>query len=243
MAEQVVITRPRDEAGRLARQLEARGYEPLIEPILEIVSLDVALPQLDPYSALVFTSANGVRAFAALSSQRDLPAYAVGSGTAAVLREAGFRTVRDAAGDAAGLADLIHRTRQCGPVLHLSGRAVARDLGSLLAPAGIRVDRVALYDAQPAAALSQDLTQALYACTVGNVLFFSARTATIFGTLVSEAGLGQMVGSVTACCLSGQVAAAAACLFWKRVAVAELPTTEALLALLPFAEGAVSHGC
>jgi uroporphyrinogen-III synthase len=238
---QIVVTRPRDEAETLARRLADRGYEALIAPMMEIVAVDTVLPPLDDYQALAFTSANGVRIFAARSARRDLPAYAVGASTAGALRRAGFQTIRQSAGDAGALAELIERSG-ADSILHLSGRAVARDLAALLAPAGIEVDRAVLYDARPIAALPPDLAGALYACTIGHVLFFSARTAAIFGTLVGAAGLTEMVGSISAYCFSAEVAAQAARLPWKRVAVAERPTTASLVALLPVADGTNSDG-
>jgi uroporphyrinogen-III synthase len=233
----VVITRPRDEAEPLACELEQRGYATLVEPLLDIVVLPAAVPPLGPYRALAFTSVNGVRAFADKCADRSLPAYAVGARTAAALRQAGFRDVRDAGGDARALAALI--LRDLGPndsVLHPSGVAVAQDLAAFVQSSGIRIDRLPLYDAQPAKALSSALVAALYARTVGHVLFFSARTAATFGTLVQEAGLVDIMGPCTALCLSDAVAAAARALPWAGVAVACAPTKAALLSLLPAAE-------
>jgi hypothetical protein len=51
--------------------------------------------------------------------------------------------------------------------------------------------------------------------------------------LVNKSGFAGMVRSVTAQCLSGEVAAAAACLPWQHVRIAATPTADALLALLP----------
>ena len=94
MTGQVVITRPRDDAAGLAAELTARGYDTLIEPMLNIVPLPVAIPELGRYRALAFTSSNGVRVFADRSADRSLPAYAVGGRTADSLRKAGFTDVR-----------------------------------------------------------------------------------------------------------------------------------------------------
>jgi uroporphyrinogen-III synthase len=234
MTRLVVITRPRDQAEPIATELSARRYAVLVEPMLEIVPLKPALPQVGSCTALAFTSANGVHAFAELSPERALPAYAVGESTASALKTAGFRDIREASGDAAGVAALICSTLgNNGPVLHASGRAVARDLAALLEPAGIVVQRIALYDAAPAQSLSKDLVSALYARTIDSVLFFSARTARTFGTLVMKSGLGSMVSASTALCLSEAVAAEARALPWRAVAVAEQPTAGSLLSLLP----------
>jgi len=230
----VVITRPRDEAEALAAELTARGYQTLVEPMLDIAPLPVAIPSLAQYAALVFTSANGARIFAQKSGERALPAYAVGGRTAETLRSAGFSDVRDASGDAATLVTLIERSLgNRGPVLHISGRDVAHDVGGLLAPAQIAVDRLIVYEAVAAIEFSPDLVVALYACTVNHVLFFSVRTAGTFGTLLRERGLTHMVSSSSALCLSPQVAAEAGKLPWRDVETALVPTAGALTALLP----------
>jgi uroporphyrinogen-III synthase len=232
MTVQVVVTRPRDESGALAEEIARLGFTPLIAPMLAVEMLPATLPDLSGYAALAFTSANGVRAFAQLSAERAMPAYAVGDATASVLDQAGFADIRPAGGDAEALAALIAGATDRRPVLHVSGHVVARDLGILLAPSGIAVDRVALYEAKPASILPADLVDGLYACTVGYVLFYSARTAMIFGTLVNASGLTEMVRATTAICLSAPVAAEASALPWSRVKIAAHPRTRDVLACL-----------
>jgi uroporphyrinogen-III synthase len=230
----VVITRPREEAEALAAILSARGYETLIEPMLDIAPLPVSIPPLAKYTALVFTSANGARIFARKSSERALPAYAVGGRSAEALRDAGFSDVRAGSGNAEALAALIERDLgNRGPILHISGRDVAHDIGALLTPAHIAVDRLVAYEAVAVSELSPALVAALYACTVNHVLFFSVRTAGAFGTLLRERGLTHMIGSSSALCLSSQIAAEAEKLPWRSVEIASKPTAEALIAFLP----------
>jgi uroporphyrinogen-III synthase len=233
MSPRVVVTRPVDEAQGLAEELAQRGYEPLVAPMLAIEFLKAPVPPLAGYSALAFTSANGVRAFVAQCDERDMPVYAVGDQTARALAAAGFGDVRSADGDAEALASMIAADRLTRPILHVSGKAIARDLGTLLAPAGVRVDRVELYDSRTATMLPSSLVAALSACTVTYVLFFSTRTASAFGTLVKGAGLTPTVRSTTAICLSSQVASGASGLPWMRVEVARRPRMLDMLALLP----------
>ena len=234
MTGKIVITRPRDEAVGLAAELSARGYDTLVEPMLELVPLPAVIPDLRAYRALVFTSANGVRSFASLSADRSLPAYAVGMRTADSLHAAGFADVRGSSGDAGLLAEFVGETLgNTGPVLHVSALDVARDLDSLLVPAGIAVDALALYEAVPAQDFSKPLVDALYACTIDSVLFFSTRTAATFGTLAHKLGLAEMITSISALCLSSQVAAEAEKLPWRTVMTAPEPMAQSLVALLP----------
>jgi uroporphyrinogen-III synthase len=230
----IVVTRPQAEAETLALKLKALGYRPLVEPLLEIVPLAVSLPPLEPYRALVFTSANGVRAFADLSAVRHLPVYAVGGATSAALRLAGFALIHEADGDAAALAEMIGKSIPAyTSILHLSGTVVAQDIAPLLAGRNIVVDRASLYEARPVTTLSPFLIEALYACTVKGVLLFSARTARVFATLLVEHGLMEVAGSISVYCLSSAVAAKIAHIPWKHIGIAAKPTSESLLTQLP----------
>ncbi len=233
MSGSVLVTRPADEAETLAAAVAAKGYAVMIEPLLRIVNRAVAPPP-DSYHALAFTSANGVRAFAALSGERAKPAYAVGGTTASALRSAGFADVRDAGGDAEILARLIAQSAGPGArVLHPSGAAVAGDLPGALGRAGITLENLVVYDAVAAERLSDALVQALYACTIGHVLLFSARTAAHFGTLTARAGLAEKMRATTALCLSDAVAREARRIAWRQVGVARTKTSQSLLDLLP----------
>lgn len=202
--------------------------------MLKIVPLRPAIPELRRYGALIFTSANGVRSFAALSDTRDIPAYAVGSATESALRALAFREILTGPGNAPELADLIaDRFHSEKPLLHLAGGIVAADFAQLLLPSGIRVEKLAVYDAIATETLSEALESALYACTISHVLFFSPRTASVFGTLVGAKDLSVGLTSSTALCLSAAVASEIRDLPWLRIAVADRPSSESLLQLLP----------
>ena len=67
-----LVTRPRAEAASLAEALAARGIAALLEPLLDIRYRDLGDPlDLAGVQAVLCTSANGVRAFARLSEERD----------------------------------------------------------------------------------------------------------------------------------------------------------------------------
>ncbi|HYV87158.1 MAG TPA: uroporphyrinogen-III synthase, partial [Candidatus Polarisedimenticolia bacterium] len=134
MSGKILITRPEEDAKPLADALAARGISTLIEPLLAIrVLADAAGPlaeDLAGVQAILFTSANGVRAFGELSARRDIGVLAVGDATAAMARSAGFTAVESAAGD---VGDLVRLTKQRlkpegGPLFHAAGSAVAGDL-------------------------------------------------------------------------------------------------------------------
>jgi uroporphyrinogen III methyltransferase/synthase len=59
----VVVTRAREQASELRAQLESLGAEVIELPTIAIEALPFSMPRLDPYSWIVFTSANGVKSF------------------------------------------------------------------------------------------------------------------------------------------------------------------------------------
>ncbi|QJE73211.1 uroporphyrinogen-III synthase [Aerophototrophica crusticola] len=231
----VLVTRPRPEADSTAAAVAALGHRALVEPLLDIRLLPLPGLELDGLQGVVATSVNGVRALAGATDVRSLPLYAVGGKTAAMARDAGFASVVEGGGDAASLAGLLARTLdpRAGPLLHVSGADVAADLGALLAPAGIGVRRVVGYQAVAAGRLSPDVQLALAEGRIGAALFFSPRTARTFASLCTIEGVSAACAGLTALCLSQAVADGLAGLGWGAVRVAERPTQEALLALLP----------
>lgn len=229
-----LITRPKADAVALEHALHDRGIDTLAEPMLTIEPVPGAAIDLAGAQALLFTSSNGVRAFAALSDRRDIPAFAVGDATARTCRELGFAEVRSAGGDVDDLAALARRgcRPDGGRLVHVAGSVSVGDLGGALRAAGFDVTRAAVYRARPAAAPSAALRQALGDGSIDFVLFFSPRTASTFVSLVRAAGLDGACGAIDALCLSPAVAARAGEIRWRRIAVAAAPTQAALLAAL-----------
>jgi uroporphyrinogen-III synthase len=228
----ILVTRPREDAGRLAALLEARGHEVVIEPLMSIEPVPGAALDLASVQAVLFTSANGARAFASQSPRRDLRVFAVGDATAETARALGFADVESAGGDVGDLVRLVRdRARpEDGALLHAAGSAVAGDLSGQLGAAGFDVRRVALYRAEPIGALSSGTVAALREGRVDLVLFFSPRTARTFVSLAKSAGIAAACADVAAAGLSPAVTAAAAEISWAAHDTADAPTEAALLA-------------
>ncbi len=228
----VLITRPRDDAGRLAEALRPMGIEPLLEPLFRIDHPGGPKLDLDGVQALLVTSANGVRAFAARDDRRDLTVYAVGDASARAAAEVGFADVESASGDVEDLARLVRRRLDPaqGAVFHAAGTRVAGDLAGMVEEAGFTYRRAVLYEARAADGFSAATVQALKAGTVDGALFFSPRTATCFVDLVRKSGLAGACERIIAFCLSPAVAGKANALTWREICVAAQPDQAALLA-------------
>src|SRR4051812_34975977 len=228
-----LITRPLEDAKPLAELLAGRGVECTVEPLLEIAPHPEATIDLDGVQALLFTSANGVRAFAAKSARRDLKVLTVGDGSATVAREVGFSDVTAAGGDVDALAALvIHELDpKAGPLFHGAASALAGDLQGKLEAAGFSLRRVVLYEAKTAAALTPETRMNLALGGVDMVLLFSPRTARTFAELWTTADKPSL-GKTTALCLSAAVAREIADLGWQRIETAASPDQPAMLALV-----------
>jgi len=239
----ILLTRPRADAEDLAKLLDARGHEVLLEPLLEIVAVPGEPVAASDSQAILFTSANGVRALLArnnddISALRHLPVYAVGDATGRAAQEAGFAEVVSASGDVKALAALVAaRVRpEAGPLLHVAASDVAGDLAGLLGARGFAVTRAVLYEAKKAETLSAETAGALRRGEIPAALFFSPRTASAFVALAGAADLAPALGRTTAVCLSAAVADAIDDLpgaaSWRDILTAAEPTQESLLSAL-----------
>jgi uroporphyrinogen-III synthase len=230
----ILLTRPREDTAALADKLRAAGYDVLSEPMLEIHVVPGAGVDLEGAQAVLFTSANGVRAFAAAEARRDLAAFAVGEATAAAARRVGFARVESAAGRVDDLVRLV-RDRLvpgAGALVHAAGRDVAGDLAGELGRAGFEVRRAVLYTAEAARSLSPDTARALKAGEIDAVLFYSARSAQTFRRLVDEAGLAFSLARTAAFGLSQAAIEPVASLPWARIDVASRPDEGEILRLV-----------
>jgi uroporphyrinogen-III synthase len=239
----ILVTRPRADAEDLAKLLAGRGHELLLEPLLDISPIAGEPIAANETQAVLFTSANGVRALVArnggdISALRHLPVYSVGDATGRAAREAGFNEVVSASGDVKALAALVAtRVRpDAGPLLHVAASDVAGDLAGLLGTQGFTVTRAVLYEAKKAEALSPEAAGALRRGEIPAALFFSPRTATAFVALAAAADLAPALGRTTAICLSPAVADAIdelpGAASWRDILTAAEPTQDSLLSAL-----------
>jgi uroporphyrinogen-III synthase len=227
----ILLARPREDAERLAPKLTGRGHEVLIEPLINIVPVPGASVPLDGVQAVLFTSANGARAFATASDRRDLQVLAVGEATAEAARGAGFANVESAGGDARDLARLARDRLDPakGALLHAAGSAVAGDLAGTLEAAGFTMRRAVLYGAWPVDRISAPAAAVLAARAVDLAILFSPRSAETFVRLVRDAGLADAMARVTLLGLSPAVIEAGAELPWASRIAADNPDEDSLL--------------
>ena len=230
----VLVTRPLVDCKGLIDALADLGHEGVPAPLLDVVLIDGDELNLDGVQGMLFTSANGARAFAGRSAERDLPALCVGDATAREALALGFETVKSAAGDVDALAALTVQELKptAGTVLHPAGSRVAGDLAGMVEAAGFTYRREVLYQAIKAGTLPDAALGALAANAADAVVMYSPRTASTFAGLVDKAGLNEHLKTVDAYCLSDAVADQIKDLAWRKIFVAAHPDQASLLALL-----------
>lgn len=195
------ITRAEPGATPTAARVRALGHRPLILPLLEVRPVTEVPPDLSGVGALAFTSANGARMFAKLSSNRTLPVFAVGAACAQAARAVGFRHVLSADGDVAALAaGIISRAGEFkGGVLHPSATEPAGDLAGALGQAGVALRSLPIYETCPLTPSPEALTEALQADAA---LVYSPKAAQQLAKVMR----GRTAPAMRALCLSKAVA-------------------------------------
>ena len=225
------ITRAEPEASATAERVRALGHEPVVAPVLEVLPAG-GTPDLSGVAALAFTSRNGVAAFAAICTERDLPVFVVGEATARAARGSGFARVQSADGDVTALAELIARGRGgfSGVLLHPGAQAPAEDLPAALKLHGVAAHAHPVYRTEPVATPAA-ITAALAARPVelDAVLVHSPRAAACLAALADLQRAAQLIDAF---CISAAAAAPLKPLNLRSVAVAPHPDETALLNLL-----------
>lgn len=221
------VTRARPGADATAARLRDLGLEAVVEPLLQVRPIDDAPIDLAGVSAIAFTSANAVAAFAERSPERALRVFAVGDATAAAARAQRFPNVLSARGDVQALAAaLATRKRELpGLILYAAAAEPAQDLAAALEAVGLKVRQVTLYETvalEPSEALTARLPR------IDAVLVHSAKAAKVLATVLKAHPAPQLA----AYCLSGQIARSLGRAGLAAVVSAEAPNEAALLGLL-----------
>jgi uroporphyrinogen III methyltransferase/synthase len=244
----VLVSRSPEQAGALCRALEEAGAEPVLVPMIRVVpapmapELEAALAGLPEYDWIVFTSANGVRAFAALARGAGCALHAlaaralcVGPATRAAAAQAGFAVAAlpAPAGDVeALLAELRSGESMAGRrVLWPRGAAAGPELGLGLREAGAWVDDVVVYRTEPAAFDAPVLLAALEEGSLHALTFASPSAARSFAAGMGPDGMATARRVVVAA-IGRVTASALAQLGLPADAVAESPEPAALVRAL-----------
>jgi len=230
----ILITRPAPDNARTAAALRRSGHEVALSPLLEMEAISAEIPDRN-FSAVVLTSGNAARALQMHplgNKLLSLPVFAVGSHTAEVARDVGFREVHAAAGDKQQLLELLHSrcSGACDPLLYLAGEDRAGELVPQ-APTFTIVTAV-IYRMVKRGRLDAAVETALVKREIDGVLHFSRRSAETYLECARHAGIERPALSPIHYCLSQQVAEPLASAGASAIRVALQPDERGLLDLL-----------
>ena len=220
----LLLTRPRPQAEGFADAARAAcpPHQTVIAPLSEIAPLPFDPAALTGAAGLVLTSANAVPMLEGLPGLASLPAYCVGPGTAGAAQAAGL-AARETGGDARRLIDWMRRHHPPGPLVHVHGRHLARDLVAALSDLGLSITGLPVYEAR-LIDWPPDILPSLAGRPVVAPLF-SPRAAAALGR---QPGVGDMPGLVPVA-ISAACAARLPPALRRRAMVAQAPDAAAML--------------
>jgi len=227
----IIVTRAEPGASETIFRLEQLGHTALRAPALALQEqMDTPLPTASAISGLVFTSANGVRAYAAHRDDREAAAWCVGPATAEAARQAGFCTIHESAGNAIDLARYIaaNSAPAAAPLLHVANVAAAGNLKRELEALGFPIAFAPLYSMRPAARLPQIVLGLIEQEAPAILLIHSAKGAAAFARLLE--GNSLQVAALVA--ISAPASEPLSGLAPNHVYIADSPNEDGLLSAL-----------
>ena len=211
----LLVTRPQPEAERSAAALRRLGHQVDCAPLLRIEPIPAAELDHGPWSALVVTSANALRAIEWHPRRAELLGlriFAVGGRTAAAVDATGFVDVIEGGGGVRELTQQIRAWAQLekarpGPLLYLAGEDRSGDLAGDLAADGLVVVTAVVYRAIKAERFPPAVAVALASRQIDGVLHYSRRSAETYIDCAHAGGLVAQALAPAQFCLSRQIAA------------------------------------
>jgi uroporphyrinogen-III synthase len=233
----LLVTRPQPDAERTAGVLRRLGHQVDSAALMRIEAIPGAELGRGPWSALVLTSANALRALEWHPRRGELlglRVFAVGLRTAAAAGAAGFLDVIAAGGNVQELEQQVRawasgKSESRDPLLYLAGQDRSGDLAGDLAIDGLTVATAVVYRAVRMDRFPPAVAVALATRQIDGVLHFSRRSAEAYVDCARAAGLLNQALTPSHYCLSRQIAEPLMAAGAKRVRIAARPDESALI--------------
>lgn len=231
MKPNILITRASEHALPTQKDVQALGCDTLIAPMMDIVPVTDVQPISATTAALIITSRNALTGIKTLQNIETFPLFIVGKETAALFKAAGFNKIVATAEQSADLPRLIKASvaPNAGALVHITSEHAHTEFYDPLLDAGFGIDQRIVYSADAAKQFDAATLKALNDNALNGVVFYSARTAEIFNSLITASGQGGALKRLTAFCLSDAVAAALDKASWKSVITAKSPTHQSMM--------------
>lgn len=230
----VLLTRPEGDSYEIAQEIESLNYHVICEPFLKVIYDQVTLPDFKGYAGVIFTSANAVRAISKQIINFDIPVFCVGTQTYQTAVQAGFENAYNADGAVEDLVTLVREHTSTKPYLYIRGRDVSKDLKILMTD--VQIEEVIAYHTDKVEEISPLTRQVIMRGEMGDILFFSKRTAEAFVDWVKNdpqsASIAAALKHTRALCLGRPMVQSLSVITWKDIQVADQPTRPSIINLL-----------
>ena len=180
----VLLTRAPEENARIALKLRDLDVESLCWPLsrIELTTAQVEVPR--GTEALILTSTNGIRAFAAQSTRRDVPVICVGLRTAEIAQGLGFGSVTCAGTNVAALAAWL-QSHDIRRLFYPRAREISRDIRDLL-PGDFVLEEQIVYSAEPTGPPESHVAESLVNGRIAAISIWSRRNACLLAKYLTE---------------------------------------------------------
>lgn len=229
-----LVTRPEPDCTSTCNHLAALDLVGEAVPLLHREALSPQLPEASRFGAMAVTSANALRTLdetRVLAAYTHLPLFAVGDRTAALGRQLGFAQVHNAGGALSDLALLLRAKLPPGSLFYPCGEERAGELEAMLPESLGPVRTVPVYRMAPTAVLPPLATLRLLGSHFAAALFYSVRTAEVFARLARDTLPPAAREHLVSLCISAKVAQVLVDNRFPRVALADAPSEDAMMAL------------
>ncbi|MGB5746478.1 MAG: uroporphyrinogen-III C-methyltransferase [Desulfobacterales bacterium] len=213
LGKRIVVTRAREQASDLVRQLSDLGADCLEYPTIKIVPaedlkpLDEAIKKLDTYDWIVFTSVNGVKFFfdRLFETDRDVRALnhlytaAIGPATAERMFQFGLKSdIIPKNYRAESVVEAFRKEKLDGKKILLPRAGEARPVLPVeLRKMGAEVDEVTIYLTEKVRDNSDLLVRQLEDKTIDLITFTSSSTVINFKSLLPPDNFNQLIDGAT----------------------------------------------
>ena len=233
----LLITRPQEDASKLARLVKFKGFEPVVEPLLNPIYIEDLILMPPKVQVVIVTSKHALRAIE-LSNQlgmfQNVPFLCVGDKTTEHAQAMGLQTLSAELENVDRLIAWVKENivPEVGPLMYLHGDVITKDLKAELGKTGFFVHDQKTYEMNEAQTFSQKTMDLIKRQVFHGIAFFSPRTGRIFVNISSNFGMHDYLSVVNALCLSQAIANEVKTIPWKSIRIAKSPKEEGFLELL-----------
>lgn len=204
----IIITRPFEDATDTAKLLAKNNIDSFIQPAISIENISGAKAELlgaiNAADGIIITSKNALRMLNTFDIPRSTPIISIGEATTSFASRIGFKNTNYAGENITSLQEYIKATNSGKTFIYASGEIITTELSHENCAAYIK--RIIVYKTIPTLKLPDNFKNNLKNGKFSGIIFLSNHTAQIFCNLLVEEGLSNHITSLTAFCLSENIA-------------------------------------